>query len=197
MRRSLSIIPQTPVVFIGTIKYNLDPLQQYKDEAIWNILKEVDLFDYVSSLDDKLETLITYNSSVFSVGQKQLMCLARTMLKKSKIVILDEATANVDFKTDQFIQEQLKVKFKESTVFTIAHRLSTIMDYDKIIVMDAGMVAEFGSPIALLTNDPEVDQEITKVDGIFAQMVLQTGEESARALFSFAQKAYQASKTPA
>lgn len=128
---------------------------------------------------------MSYNSSVFSVGQKQLICLARAILKKSKIVVLDEATANVDFDTDQFIQAKLKEKFVDSTVFTIAHRLSTIMDYDKVVVMDKGQVVECDTPYNLLVRK-KGDKEITNRSGVFAQMVLETGDESARALLFMA-----------
>ena len=98
--------------------------------------------------------MVTGDSSLFSVGQRQLVCLARVLLKKSQIVFLDEATANVDFQTDQFIQKTLKEKFKGCTIFTIAHRLATIIDYDKVIVMDNGKVLEAGDPFLLCVKDP-------------------------------------------
>ena len=134
-----------------------------------------------------------YESSIFSCGQKQLVCLARVALKNSKVIFLDEATANVDFETDQFIQQTLKDKFKDSTVFTIAHRLATIMDYDKVVVMDQGKVVEFGDPYLLIVNN-EDDDAITNKEGVFTSMIMETGEESARALFIAAQRAYKQRK---
>jgi len=134
----------------------------------------VNLKDYVNSLEKKMDTDMTISNSVFSVGQKQLICLARAILKKSKILILDEATANVDLGTDEFIQRKIKQRFTDCTVFTIAHRLSTIADYDKVVVMDKGRAVEFGSPYKLLVKE-DGDRSVTNRSGVFASMVLDTG----------------------
>jgi ATP-binding cassette, subfamily C (CFTR/MRP), member 4 len=124
---------------------------------------------------------MTNANSIFSAGQKQLVCLARALLKKSKILVLDEATANVDFKTDELIQRKIKESFKKSTVFTIAHRLLTIADYDRVFVIDRGLLVEEGAPLKLLIKNPD-DIEVTG-DGLFAEMVKHTGREgSARIL---------------
>ena len=104
-------------------------------------------------LEGGLEHEITYNQSVFSVGEKQLLCLARAILRKAKILILDEATANVDFETDAIVQQKIKEKFSDCTILTIAHRLSTIIDYDKILVLEKGRINEFDSPLKLLVED--------------------------------------------
>ena len=141
------------------------------------------------SLEKGLEEKITYKGSLFSVGEKQLLCLARAILRKAKIVILDEATANVDFDTDELVQRKIKEKFNNCTIFTIAHRLSTIIDYDKILVMDKGSVAQFGSPYQLLAKN-DGDNGITS-DGIFASLVKDTGEASANSLFAKAKEIYQ------
>ena len=169
-------------MFIGSIRYNIDPLKKYTDKEIWNALRDVKLYDHVNSLKNKLDTKVGYESSIFSVGQKQLICLARVVLMDNKIIFLDEATANVDFETDQFIQNTLKKKFRKHTVFTIAHRLSTIMDYDKVVVMDNGKVVEFGDPYLLIVKDTD-DDGLTRQDGVLTSMILETGEESSRALF--------------
>ena len=112
-------------------------------------------------------TDVTNISEVFSVGQKQLLCLARALLRKNKILVLDEATSNVDMRTDHFIQNCIKTKFRDTTVITIAHRLNTIADYDKVIVMDRGRIVETGSPYELLQRN-----------GMFAEMVEHTGKNA-------------------
>ena len=117
------------------------------------------------------------------------MCLARAILRKAKIVVLDEATANVDFETDAFVQQKIKEKFKNCTILTIAHRLSTIIDYDKILVLDKGRVKEFDHPYKLLVEDLE-DEKITKNNGIFAGLVKNTGNASANMLFEMAKEEY-------
>ena len=124
--------------------------------------------------------------SVFSTGQKQLICLARAILKNSKILVLDEATANVDMKTDEFIQNTIKESFSESTIFTIAHRLNTIADYDKVLVMDKGVVVEYDSPYRLLVRDLD-DEDITS-DSLFAYMVKNSGKENSRSIFRTAKR---------
>ena len=125
---------------------------------------------------------------VFSIGQKQLICLTRTLLKKKKILVLDEATANVDFETYELIQRKIKENFSECTVLSIAHRLYTFADYDKIIVMNDGKVEEFDCQLNLLTVKPE-DMEITR-QGIFSDMVINTGPETAKKSLEIAKKMF-------
>lgn len=149
LRSNLAIIPQDPVLFTGTLRFNLDPVGQYKDQDIWRALE---LAHLKAHLNNGLDTAVSEGGSNFSVGQKQLICLARALLKKSKILVLDEATAAVDPETDELIQSTIKTQFKHCTVLTIAHRLNTILDSDKIIVLANGQVAETGSPSQLLAN---------------------------------------------
>eukprot|EP01130_Rhizamoeba_saxonica_P014094 TRINITY_DN6105_c0_g1_i2.p1 TRINITY_DN6105_c0_g1~~TRINITY_DN6105_c0_g1_i2.p1 ORF type:complete len:864 (-),score=163.95 TRINITY_DN6105_c0_g1_i2:58-2649(-) len=176
LRRSLAIIPQDPVMFIGTLRYNLDPFDEYKDHHLWHALEIVELRDMVESLEEGLESEVLENGDNFSLGQKQLMCMARALLRKSKILLLDEATASVDMKTDDLIQLALRNNFETSTVIIIAHRLNTIMDVDKIMVMEKGRLVEFDTPTNLLSDQTS----------IFYDMVQATGPTSAKQLTDIA-----------
>ncbi|EGD79314.1 ABC transporter [Salpingoeca rosetta] len=150
VRRKISVIPQDPTLFSGTVRYNLDPFEQYSDADLWAALETVQLKEKVQQMDGGLEGHVQEQGSNFSVGQKQLICLARALLKRNKILVIDEATAHVDDATDRLIQHTLRREFKDCTVLTIAHRLHTIMDSDMIAVMDAGRLVEYDQPYALL-----------------------------------------------
>lgn len=152
LRAGLTIIPQDPVLFSGSLRLNLDPLQQHADVDLWNSLDLAHLKDFVSSLDNGLDYQVTEGGGNLSVGQRQQLCLARALLKRTKVLILDEATAAMDVETDKLIQSTIRKEFQSSTIITIAHRLHTILDYDRIIVMDNGKVVEQGEPDALLQN---------------------------------------------
>jgi len=193
LRNSISIIPQTPFIFTGTVRRNLDPIGNCTDEDCWRALEDVNLKEHVQKLDNGLETDMTNASSVFSVGQKQLVCLARTILKKSKVLVLDEATANVDLETDNFIQQKIIEKFKDCTIFTIAHRLSTIANYDKVLVLSKGQKVEFDLPYNLLVKS-EGDDKITNTEGHFASMVLNTGPKTSMKIFEIAKEHYEGKK---
>ncbi|XP_065206730.1 multidrug resistance-associated protein 1-like isoform X3 [Planococcus citri] len=156
VRSRLTIIPQDPVLFSGSLRVNLDPVGAYSDEAIWRALELAHLKSYIASLAVGLQYEVTEGGENFSVGQRQLICLARALLRKTKVLILDEATAAVDLETDDLIQTTIRNEFKDCTVLTIAHRLNTIMDYDKIIVLDKGYIVEYDSPQALLKSKTSV-----------------------------------------
>ena len=161
-RGCMAVITQDPVLFASTLRRNLDPFDKFTDQQIWTALEEVQLKDTIQNTKGGLNYIIAETGSTLSVGERQLLCLARALLKHAKILIMDEATANVDFKTDQLIQEVIRLKFQDCTVLTIAHRLNTIMDYDKVIVMDKGRVVEYDTPQALACKESGVFSSLLK-----------------------------------
>ena len=128
------------------MRENLDPFREYEDRHVWEALGDVQLKDYVTSFAEGMNQEISDGTSVFSVGQKQLICLARAILRNNKILVMDEATANVDRDTEALIQEKIREKFNECTVVTIAHRLDTVIESDRILVMKEGKAIEFAHP---------------------------------------------------
>jgi len=155
LRTKLTIIPQDPVLFSGDLRFNLDPTGENDDAELWRALELSHLKDHVEkNLTGGLDHIVTEGGSNFSVGQRQLICLARALLRKTKILILDEATAAVDLQTDQLIQRTIKEEFSDCTVLTVAHRLKTIMECDRIAVLSDGKLKEVGRPEDLL-NDPD------------------------------------------
>ena len=167
LRKGISIIPQSPFLFEGTVRENLDPFSQYSDQEIWEAISDVQLKQVVEQFENKLEQQISEGAVVFSVGQKQLICLARAILRKNRILVLDEATANVDLETDALIQQTIRDKFSECTVVTIAHRLDTIIRSDKILVLKQGEILEWEHPHVLLMRE----------EGYLSGMVRATGRE--------------------
>ncbi|XP_063420619.1 multidrug resistance-associated protein 1-like [Mytilus trossulus] len=152
LRSQISILPQDPVIFSESLRENLDPKSEFSDEQIWKALECAHLKDYIANQDQCLEIELGESGGNLSVGQRQLLCLARTLLHKRKILILDEATAAVDMETDELIQQTIRTQFADCTVLSIAHRINTIMDYDRILVMDQGCIAQFDTPSALLKD---------------------------------------------
>ncbi len=166
LRSRISVIPQDPVIFSGSLRKNLDPFDEHNDENIWKVLEHAHLKTFVEGLSEGLEYQCGEGGGALSTGQKQLLCLARALLRKSRILILDEATGSVDMATDALIQNTIATQFNECTVLTVAHRLNTIMDYHRIIVLDKGRVVEFDSPQNLLLKDNSVFQSLAKDAGI-------------------------------
>ncbi|KAB0797841.1 hypothetical protein PPYR_08834 [Photinus pyralis] len=185
LRAKISIIPQEPVLFSGNMRKNLDPFDEYSDEALWKALEDVELKSAIAELNLGLNSVVTEGGSNYSVGQRQLICLARAILRNNKVLILDEATANVDPQTDALIQKTIRKQFSQCTVLTIAHRLNTVMDSDKILVMDAGTAVQFDHPYTLLQNEK----------GIFYGMVLQTGPAMTETLTKVAKESYERTLT--
>ncbi|KAJ3381839.1 hypothetical protein HDU84_004782 [Entophlyctis sp. JEL0112] len=151
-------------------------MNEHKDERLWVVLDLCALKDFVSDQDLKLDFQVSEGGENLSVGQRQLLCLGRAMLKKSKVLFIDEATASVDIETDNYIQQVIRRDFEDSTVICIAHRLNTLIDYDKIIVLDHGRVVEFGAPHALLG----------RADSAFSALVDETGPANAKMLRAIA-----------
>ncbi|XP_049853309.1 probable multidrug resistance-associated protein lethal(2)03659 isoform X1 [Schistocerca gregaria] len=181
LRSKVSIIPQEPVLFSGTMRKNLDPFDEHPDHVLWKALEEVELKEAVEDLTAGLNSKMSEGGTNFSVGQRQLVCLARAIIRKNKILVMDEATANVDPKTDTLIQKTIRQKFNDCTVLTIAHRLHTVMDSDKVLVMDAGIVVEYDHPHRLLQNN----------NGYLYKMVEQTGKSMMESLIKVAEESYR------
>ena len=179
LRTKIAIIPQEPVLFKGTIRSNLDPFGRSTDEEIWKALDAAHLGQSIRGMSDKLESAVIENGKNFSLGQRQLFCIARAILSKAKILVLDEATANVSPETDMLIQTTIRENFKDMTVLTIAHRLNTIIDSDRVLLLDAGRILEFDDPVELLNRK----------DGSFRDLVNQTGPATAKRLYEMAVEA--------
>ncbi|KAG0235680.1 hypothetical protein BGW42_004919 [Actinomortierella wolfii] len=167
LRSRLAIIPQDPTLFSGTIRDNLDPFNQFTDADLWAALERAHLKQHVATqLVGGLSARVSQNGDNFSVGQRSLLCLARALLRKTKVLVLDEATASVDVQTDELIQRTIRTEFADRTILTIAHRIKTVMDSDRILVLDAGRVVEFASPAELIQRE----------DSLFRKLAAQAGE---------------------
>lgn len=186
LRSRLTIIPQDPVLFSGTLRSNLDPFGQYDDAILWAALKRSHLIDSQQSEEEinqnttssaNIENAITLDSPVtgsgsnWSQGQRQLIALARALVKKTSLIVLDEATSSVDFDTDHQIQETIRKEFTESTLLCIAHRIRTVADYDRILVLDQGQVKEFDTPYELMTRDGSIFQQMCERSGEYAELL--------------------------
>ncbi|XP_050516731.1 ATP-binding cassette sub-family C member 4-like [Diabrotica virgifera virgifera] len=159
LRKHIVVIPQDSTIFSGTIRSNIDPLCEFKEKDLWNALQTVAINDSITTLEQPTNS----NLLTFSSGQKQLLCLARALLRKNRIVVMDEATANMDHETDKLLHKIIQENFFDCTILTIAHRLHSVLGCDKVMVLDRGEIKEFGEPTRLLENK----------EGIFYNMVQQ------------------------
>lgn len=181
----LRILPQDPVLYAGTLRDCLDPFHSEKDEKILEALQAVNHQGSHERGLSILEDPVEEGGSNFSVGERQLLCLARAIVEEPRVLVLDEATASVDTQSDSFIQQMLRSRFQNTTLLTIAHRLHTIMDYDMVIVMEKGKCVELDHPARLLEN----------ADGLFTSFVDATGPESATELRKIAHESWAGRKT--
>ncbi|KAG0279202.1 hypothetical protein BGZ95_001991 [Linnemannia exigua] len=165
LRKNLAIIPQEPVLFAGTVRENIDPFGELEDAVLWEALERSYLKSVISTLPGGLNFEVAQNGENFSVGQRSLICLARALLRKTKILVLDEATSAVDIETDELIQKTIRSEFKDRTILTIAHRIKTVMDSDKILVLDHGRVVEFDEPKVLLQDESSLFYKLAKQAG--------------------------------
>ena len=150
LRKSMSFIPQTPFFYQGNLRENLDPLSLEEDKTIWEALREVELEEQVKSLNDGLDTLLMNSASLFSKGQQQLLSMARALLEKRKILVLDEPSANLDKRTEDQLKRVLTTSFKDKTILQITHSLRNLDDMDEVIVIDRGEIAKRGPPLQIL-----------------------------------------------
>jgi ABC-type multidrug transport system fused ATPase/permease subunit len=178
LRSKITIIPQDPLLFKGTIRSNVDPFMLSTAEEVWSVLGRVGLRERIEKDSLGLDGAVANNGSNFSVGQRQLLCLARALLKRCKLLLLDEATASVDFECDAMIQQTVRREFSSCTVLTIAHRLATVVDSDLVCVLDHGVVVEYDSPAALLRRE----------ESVFTQMVRKLGDEQFKILKAAAER---------
>ena len=183
LRSKITIIPQDPLLFAGTIRSNLDPFNYSSDAELWDVLDKVGIRDRVEKEGNGLQCVVVERGANFSVGQRQLLCLARALLKKCRILLLDEATASVDFESDAMIQRAIRSEFHHCTVLTIAHRLATVIDSDRVMVLQAGELKEFEHPSTLLESE----------GSIFHGMVKSLGEEQYAFLKLQAKEAFEKS----
>ncbi|KAM7272165.1 hypothetical protein ACFE04_026828 [Oxalis oulophora] len=162
LRSRFGIIPQDPTLFNGTVRYNLDPLSQHTDQEIWEVLGKCQLREVVQGKEQGLDSIVADDGSNWSMGQRQLFCLGRVLLKKSRILVLDEATASIDNVTDMLLQKTIKTEFADSTVILVAHRIPTVMDCDMILAIADGKVVEYDEPMKLIKREGSLFGQLVK-----------------------------------
>ena len=188
LRSRLSIIPQDPILFEGTIRSNLDPFARYTDDEVWDVLEQVHLKDHVRAAPAQLGMPVTENGTNFSQGQRQLLAMGRALLKRARVVVLDEATSAADSQTDAAVQAALRQSMANCTLLIIAHRLDTIADCDRVLGLERGVVVEYGRPAALLGLVGAGPGELTGA-GLFKGLVDETGPDTAAQLEGMAMQA--------
>ncbi|TFJ94982.1 Delta-aminolevulinic acid dehydratase [Platysternon megacephalum] len=162
LRSRFGVIPQDPTLFNGTVRYNLDPLSQHTDNQIWEVLEKCQLKEAVEEKDKGLDSLVLEDGSNWSMGQRQLFCLGRALLRKSKILVLDEATASIDNATDMILQKTIRTEFADCTVITVAHRIPTVMDCTMVLAISDGKLVEYDEPMKLMKKEGSLYGQLVK-----------------------------------
>ncbi|KAK2966470.1 hypothetical protein RJ640_018999 [Escallonia rubra] len=162
LRSHFGIIPQDPTLFSGSVRYNLDPLSEHSDHEIWEVLEKCQLRPAVQGKEEGLNSLVAQDGSNWSMGQRQLFCLGRALLKRRKILVLDEATASIDNTTDSIIQKTLRTEFADCTVITVAHRIPTVMDCTMVLAISDGKLVEYDEPMKLLDQEGSLFGQLVK-----------------------------------
>ncbi|CAK4178415.1 unnamed protein product [Aphanomyces euteiches] len=173
LRSAIAIIPQTPVLFKGTLRNYLDPFSEFTDDELWSALQKVKLIDRISSVEGKLDSPVEENGENFSVGERQMLCMARALLRQARLVVMDEATAAIDHETDQNLQRVIRTEFASSTVLTIAHRLDTVLDSDRILVFDQGRLVQCDSPKSLIIQGSGIFFDLCSEGGYLEKLLVQ------------------------
>ncbi|RLN98500.1 hypothetical protein BBJ28_00026315, partial [Nothophytophthora sp. Chile5] len=171
LRSRMSIIPQSPVLFKGTLRAYMDPFDEFTDADVWSAFDKVDMKEQVGALENQLSFELSENGENFSVGERQMLCMARALLTRSRIVVMDEATASIDHATEKKLQEMITRDFQDATVLTIAHRLATVLESDRIMVLSDGKVVEFASPKELVQDPSGVFYELAKEGGYLDRLL--------------------------
>ncbi|KAF1319129.1 Abc transporter c family member 5, partial [Globisporangium splendens] len=171
LRSKLSIIPQSPVLFKGTLRAYMDPFDEFTDAEIWSAFEKVEMKEQIGSLENQLSYELSENGENFSVGERQMLCMARALLTQTRIVVMDEATASIDHATEKKLQTMIDRDFKDATVLTIAHRLATVLDSDRIMVLSDGNVVEFDSANNLVQNPKGVFYELAREGGYLDRLL--------------------------
>ncbi|XP_016204348.1 ABC transporter C family member 10 [Arachis ipaensis] len=162
LRSHLGVIPQDPTLFNGTVRYNLDPLSQHSDEEIWEVLGKCQLREAVQEKEKGLDSSVVEDGSNWSMGQRQLFCLGRALLRRSRILVLDEATASIDNATDLILQKTIRTEFADCTVITVAHRIPTVMDCTKVLSISDGKLVEYDEPKKLMKREGSLFGKLVK-----------------------------------
>ncbi|KAI5443870.1 Multidrug resistance-associated protein 7, variant 3, partial [Lathyrus oleraceus] len=162
LRSRFGIIPQDPTLFNGTVRFNLDTLSQHTDQEIWEVLRKCQLREVVQGKKEGLNSSVVEDGSNWSMGQRQLFCLGRALLRRSRILVLDEATASIDNSTDLIVQKTIRVEFADCTVITVAHRIPTVMDCTMVLAISDGKLAEYDEPMSLMKREESMFRQLVK-----------------------------------